>query len=116
MQFLLTFVDEVLASSSLVWSVAILLSAISAYVLHTYIGDWLYSSIISVAMFVSVLIGNAGFARLGLLFTADSDANIVAAAGFSICALTVMAVILMRVFNAIGDLRQKMHYQDEPNV
>lgn len=116
MEFLLTFVDEVLASSSLVWTVAIILSSISGYVLHTYIGDMLYSACISVAMFVSVLIGNAGFARIGLYFTNDRDANVVAAAGLSICALTAMAVILMRVFNAVGDLRQKMRYRNEPTV
>ena len=113
MEFLLTFSNEVASAPQIVWYVALILTFTTAWILHAYNENLLYTVVISTAMFISVLIGEAGFKHIGLLFSADRDSNVVASAGASICAVSAMAMILARLMFAVGDLRQKRRYRDD---
>lgn len=113
MESLYTFWDAVVTAPSLVWTVAFIMSGLTGWMLHNYLDDFLYSLTISIIMYCSILVANAGFAQIGLFFTTDREANIVAAAGASICAVTLMTLIFVRIFYAIGDFHQKLKRADE---
>lgn len=113
MESVTLFWDQVCAAPGLVWTVAFMMSALTGYMIHTYLDDLMYSIIISIVMYFSIMIANAGFAQIGIFFTSDREANIVAAAGASICSVTLMTVILMRIFYAIGDFNQKLRRERE---
>jgi tryptophan-rich sensory protein len=110
------FGDQVMSSPPLVWTVAFFMSAAAGYILHTYLDDLLHSFVIAVAMYVSILVANTGFTQLGVFFTTDKEANVVAAAGASICAVTILAVIILRIAYAIGDFRRWFRGSYEPRA
>ena len=116
MESLYTFWDAVVTAPSLVWTVALIMSGLTGWMLHNYLDDLLYAITISIVMYCSILVANAGFAQIGLFFTTDREANIVAAAGASICAVTLMTVIFMRIFYAIGDFHRGIKRADESQV
>jgi len=115
-EFLEHLTFDIFNSSSLVWSIAFILSVVTGVILHNYLENFLHSALITCAMFASILVGTAASARFGILYLADADANVVAAGGVSICAVTIMSIIFMHVFNALGDFRQKRRYVREAQL
>jgi len=119
MEFLNTFADDMSSAPSIVWWVAFMLGVITAWILHAYNDNLLFTCVISFAMYLSVMIGNVEFNRIGIMFSPNSDANIVAGASASMCAVMVMAMILTHVFYAFGNLMQRRRYgleqPSEPN-
>jgi uncharacterized membrane protein len=114
MEALWQFSDQVMNSTSLVWTVAFFMSAAAGYILHTYLDDMLHAFVIAVVMFGSILVANTGFTQLGIFFTSDKEANVVAAAGASICAVTILAIIALRLAYAVGDVRRWFKGSYEP--
>jgi F0F1-type ATP synthase membrane subunit a len=100
------FWEQVMLQPSLVWTVAFFMSAAAGWILHSINEDALQTFVIMTILFVAILIANAGFSQLGVYFSNDKESNIVAAAGASICAVAAMAVIIMRLMYAVGDLRR----------
>ncbi|WP_420769461.1 hypothetical protein, partial [Klebsiella pneumoniae] len=79
---------------------------------HSYNDNALITGTISIGLYVSIILGSVGFNRVGVMFSSDKDANTVAAAGVTMCALLVMTLIIAHVLFAIGDLRQQARYRD----
>lgn len=90
-------------ADTLVWCVALVLSCTAGAILHNYAEDALFSIVISVALFASIMVANVAFTYLGIVFTSSKDSNIVAAAGAAICSVTAIALITVRLLNAIGE-------------
>jgi hypothetical protein len=109
MENLSIFIWHVYQAPSLVWTLALLMSAVSGYVLHSYIGDYLYATVSACVLFVAILIAHVAFTDLGVLFTTNKDSNIAASAGIAICYVTLIALILLRLWHAVrfahADLR-----------
>jgi len=112
LEFIHTFSDDMWALPSIVWWVAFLLGVVTAWILHAYNDNFLFTMLLTAVMYLSVLFGNVGFARIGVFFSPNRDANAVAAASVSMCAMTAMAMILMHLFYAAGDIMQKHRYRD----
>lgn len=110
---LLWTIWAILAAERLVWVVATFMSAAAAYILHQYVEDWLYSSVAAFALFASILIANFAFAHIGLIFTFDRQANVVAAAGAAIFAITLATVVSMRVWYGISDVAYRLRNKDQ---
>ena len=113
MEFLQSFWDDICNTSSLIWYVSLFLTLAVAWILHAYNENALATGTVSVGMYVSIILGSVGFSRLGVMFSPDRDANLIAAAGVTMCALLVMTLILAHVFYAFGDLRQQARYRDQ---
>jgi ABC-type Na+ efflux pump permease subunit len=113
MQFLQSFSDDVWNTSSLIWYVSLFLTLAVAWILHSYNENALVTGTVSIMMYVSIILGNVGFSRLGVMFSADKEANLIASAGVTMCALLVMTLILARVFFAVGDMRQQARYRSQ---
>lgn len=91
---------QVYAAPGLVWSLATLMAVVSAYMLHTYVDDYLFAAISGIGMFAAVLVGHVAFTDLGVHFTSDKESNVAASAGAAICSVTIMAILLARLWNA----------------
>jgi hypothetical protein len=103
----------ILAAERLVWVVAICMSSAAAYILHQYVDDWLYATVAGFILFAAILIANFAFAHIGLIFTFDRQANVVAAAGVAVFAISLVTVVLMRVWFGISDLTYRLRHKDE---
>ena len=114
MEELRQFIELAYKAPSLVWSLAILMSAISAYILHTYIDDYLYATISAFAMFVAIMVGHVAFTELGVFFTDDKESNIAASAGAAVCSVTLIAIILLRIWHATVSLRTRSIAGEDP--
>jgi FlaA1/EpsC-like NDP-sugar epimerase len=110
---LLWLVWAILAAERLVWVVAAFMSAAAAYILHQYVEDWLYSSVAACILFASILIANFAFAHIGLVFTFDRQANVVAAAGAAVVALSLLVVVGLRVWFSVSDMSYRLRNKDE---
>jgi hypothetical protein len=109
----LWIISAILAAERLVWLVAIFMSAAAAYILHQFVDDWLYVTFAGLALFVAILIANFAFSHIGLIFTFDRQANVVAAAGAAVLAVTLVAVVSLRVWFGISDLSYRLRHKDE---
>jgi hypothetical protein len=107
------FWSAVISAPSLVWTVAFMMSALVGWMIHSYLDDLLYAICTAITMYVAIVVANAGFAQIGVYFTTDREANVVAAAGASICAVTLMAVIILRIIYAVGDFNQALKRERE---
>ena len=116
MDFLQVFMDDVLASRTLVWSMATVMSCLAGYVLHSIISDWLRTGVACICMFFGVLIGNTAFDHLGVIISGNSETNIIATAGASICTMATAFVVLAVIAGYFGDLRQKYKRYEGPSV
>lgn len=85
-----------------VWSVAFLMSLIAAVILNSYTDDFLYPIVIGTALFISIMVANVAFAYLGIMFTANKNSNIVAAAGAAVCSVTVIGILTLRILSVIS--------------
>lgn len=85
----------------IVWCVAALMSLIAGVILQNYSDDTLLAVVISVALFVSIMIANVAFTYLGIMFMANKNSNMVAAAGAAVCSVTVIALVAVRLINSI---------------
>ena len=94
------FIEQVYQAPSLVWTLALLMSAISGYMLHSYIGDYLFASVSACALFVAILVAHVAFIELGVFFTTDKESNIAASAGAAVCSVTLITVVMMRLWHA----------------
>jgi hypothetical protein len=99
---------RIMGAESFVWSMGILMSLTAGYMVQQYIEDMLASTVIGLALFVTILIGNWAFIEWGLVFTHNKESNVVAAAGASICAATTLTIITIRVWTAIGSLTNRL--------
>jgi hypothetical protein len=102
------FIDQIYAAPSIVWTMAIIMSAIAGYMLECYLDDMLFAVFSACAMFVAIMIGHVVFIELNVLFTYDREANVVASAGAAVCCVTVMAIITGRIWNAYAENRHRM--------
>lgn len=100
METLSEFIGQIYAAPSLVWTLAFLMSVISGYMLHSYIGDYLIATFCGCVLFVSILIAHVAFTELGVFFTTDKESNIAASAGAAICSVTVISVVMLRLWHA----------------
>jgi hypothetical protein len=94
---------QIYMSDRLVWTVAICMGLLAAYILHYYIEDLMFAFVAAISMFVAIMITNLSFVMLGVMWTSDKNANVVAAAGAAMCSLTLIVVLVMRLWNAIWD-------------
>ncbi|MEQ1695224.1 MAG: hypothetical protein ABL901_05210 [Hyphomicrobiaceae bacterium] len=101
MESINVFMGQIYAAPSLVWIMAFLMSAISGYMLHTHIGDYLLASFSAVAMFMAILIGHVAFTELGIFFTTDKESNVAASAGAAICSVTVLTVVMLKLWHVL---------------
>lgn len=102
------FIDQVYAAPMIVWTIAILMSAIAGYMLECYLDDFLFAAFSAVAMFAAIMIANIAFVELDVLFTHDKEANVVGSAGAAVCCVTVIAIVLGRVWNAYAENRHRL--------
>lgn len=100
MEYFSILMGQIDQAPSLVWTLAFLMSAISGYMLHSYIGDYLFATVSACALFVAILIAHVAFAELGVFFTTDKESNIAASAGAAICSVTLITVVMMRLWRA----------------
>ena len=107
MDYLSALWDQVWSAPSLVWYIAALFSAVSAYLLHTFIDDQLFASFAAVAMFVAIMIANIAFADIGIFFAANRDTNIIASAAAATCSLTVFGILLCKIWFSAADARHR---------
>lgn len=113
MEVLQSFWDDIGNTSALVWYVALFLTFCVAWIIHAYNENALITATLAAGLYISIVMGCVGFSRLGFMFSPDKNANIVAAAGVTMCALLVMTLILARALYAMGDMRQKARYRRE---
>jgi hypothetical protein len=109
----LWIISAILSAEQLVWIVGTVMSSAAAYILHQFVDDWLYAAFAGLALFVAILIANFAFAHIGLIFTFDRQANVVAAAGAAVLAVTFVAVVSLRVWFGISDLTYRLRHKDE---
>ena len=95
------FIYEVMATDSFVWTIALFMSVCSGYVLHNYIEDYFIATWSSLVMLSAIIVGNAAFAHLGVFFTTNEGSNVIVASGAAVCSITLMSLILLRIWNAI---------------
>jgi tryptophan-rich sensory protein len=100
MESLSLFIGQIYQAPSLVWTLAFLMSAISGYMLHSYIGDYLFASVSACALFVAILIAHVAFTEMGVFFTTDKESNIAASAGAAVCSVTLITVVMLRLWHA----------------
>jgi hypothetical protein len=98
------FLDQMDAAPSLVWTTAFFMSALVAWMIHFYLEDFLQTFVVSFIMYWSIVAANVTFSLTGIIFSADRESNVVWAAGASVCAVTLSAVALIRLYYAIADL------------
>jgi len=91
----------------LVWSLATLMAVVSGYMLHTYVEDFVVATISGFVMFGAILVGHVAFTNLGVFFTTDKHANIAASAGAAICSVTLITILMMRLWNGAYLLRNR---------
>lgn len=108
MESVRVLIDLIYAAPSMVWTVAFLMSAISGYMLQTYIDDVLFSVFAGLSMFVAILIAHVAFTDLGIYFSANRDSNVVASAGAAVCSATIIAILMIRLWNLAADARHRM--------
>ena len=109
---LVQFFYEVMATDGLVWTIAVFMSVCSGYVLHTYISDYFFAIWSSLAMFVAIIVANAAFAHLGIYFSSENGSNVVVASGAAVCSITLMSVVLLRIWNAIEAFNNRLRGAD----
>ena len=105
------FFDQVYQAPSIVWTMAVLMGAMSGYLLDLYIEDAWFSFFSAVAMFMAIMIAQVAFNELGVMFTSDREANVVASAGAAVCSATIIVILLLRVWNAAADSRHRNRSQ-----
>lgn len=92
---------QIYAAPSLVWTLAFLMSSIAGYMFHTHVGDYLFAVFSAITMFIAILIAHVAFAELGVYFTTDKESNIAASAGAAVCSVTVLTVVMMKLWHAL---------------
>jgi hypothetical protein len=97
----------------IVWSLATLMAVVSAYILHTYIGDYAIATLSGFGMFVAVLVGHVAFTELGVFFTSDKESNVAASAGAAICSVTLLMILFLRLWHAAFLLRTRLRGNED---
>ena len=117
METLQFFLDDVGSLDSTVWTIAVLMSLAAGVLVHNYVANWLFSTVITSAMCFSILVGTVCFNWAGVDFVDNKDANAVAAAGMALCTVAAITVLYLRLLAAIGDWRQKhRRYDNAPSA
>ena len=101
-------IDQIYAAPSMVWTIALLMSAISSYMLHTYIDDRVFSVFACLSLFVTILIAHVAFNNLGIYFSSNKDSNVVASAGAAVCSMTMFSILVLRMWNMAADARNRL--------
>lgn len=104
MEALWVFLDQIELAPPLVWTTAFFMSALVAWMVHFHLEDLMQTGVVAFFMYWAIVVANVAFSLSGIIFSADRESNVVWAAGASICAVTLAAVALMRLFYAISDL------------
>lgn len=102
------FIDLIFVAPALVWSMAILMSIIAGYMLHTYVNDLLFAICGSLVMFAAILVANVAFNELGVAFTTDKESNIAASAGAAICSVALITILVLRIWQAAYLYRSRL--------
>jgi hypothetical protein len=100
MEYFSIFMAQVYGAPTLVWTLGFVMSAVSGYMLHSYVGDYPIAIFSSFVLFASILIAHVAFTELGVFFTTDRESNIAASAGAAICSVTLITVVMMRLWHA----------------
>ena len=108
METLSLFIDQVWATPSFVWTITLMMSAISGLMLQNRVDDWLFSVACAAAMFVLTMIAHVAFVNLGVVFTDNKDSNTVAASAAAVCSVTLLAILLLRMGYAVMDARNRL--------
>ena len=108
MDILNQFIDRVIAAPDLVWTMALMMSLISGYMLHSFVDDYVFAVVTTLSMFIAIMVAQEAFAEIGVYFTDNKEANIAAAAGASICSVTLMGIILLRIWHAFADFSNRL--------
>ena len=112
METLSLFIDQVWAAPSFVWTITLMMSAISGYMLQNRVDDWLFAVACAGALFILTMIAQVAFVNLGVTFTDNKDSNIVAASGAAACSVTLLAILLLRMWYAVMDARNRLRGAD----
>ncbi len=102
------FLIRVYAEPDFVWTMAMLMSIISGYMIYSFVDDWVFAVVTTFSMFAAIMVAHQAFTELGIFFTTNPDSNVVAAAGASICSVTLMSVILLRIWHAFADFSNRL--------
>jgi hypothetical protein len=98
------FLDQIETAPPLVWTTAFFMSTLVAWMVHFYLEDFMQTFVVAFIMYWAIVVANVAFSLTGIIFSADRESNVLWVAGASICAITLLAVLLMRLFYAISDL------------
>ena len=91
-------------SPGIVWTVAFIMSGVTAWMLHYHVEDMLRTTVSAFVMYWAIVITAAVFGMNGIIFTDDKEANVVWVAGAAICLVTAVTVTFIRVYYAVSDL------------
>lgn len=103
MDFVNQFIDRVVAAPDLVWTMALMMSLIAGYMLYSFVDDYVFAIVTTLSMFIAIMVAHEAFTELGVFFTENKEANIAAAAGAAVCSVTLMSIILLRIWHAFAD-------------
>ena len=108
------FIDEMYAAPGLVWTIAFMMSVVAAWMFHHILEDFLRTMVVSVIMYWAMVATNVAVLRMGIIFSADKEANIVWASGVTICAVTAITVLLIRLSSFVMDGVRALRRGPEP--
>ena len=103
------FIDRLFDVKEFIVVIATFMSGIAIYILKKHIDSKAILVAVAVPLFLSALAANVILEGLGVFFTTDKEANIVAYCGMGLCVGVLAMLVLVRLWQAVNDARFKRH-------